>query len=250
MFQLHGLLSIGYGEYSPMERRVTEPIKVLIVSDNMIRIGIRMILDTQPNISIVGEASSSPNAIEIAARQKPDINLIDLDLFGTHVSNLIHELRKAAEHALPLILISLGNYEESIWKALTSAAGMVLKVQPPAVLIAAIESLCEREPRFDPAKMQSLRMQSNNTHMPNKFNQETEKINSLTTRERDIIHLVAKGLPNKDIADRLCIGEVTVRHHLTNIFGKLEVSNRQQLLILAHHYQLAELTLGLEVTNR
>ncbi len=62
--------------------------------------------------------------------------------------------------------------------------------------------------------------------------QERARINDLTTREREIIGLIGEGLKNKDIADRLCISEITVRHHLTNIYGKLDVSNRQKLLIL------------------
>jgi DNA-binding NarL/FixJ family response regulator len=72
------------------------------------------------------------------------------------------------------------------------------------------------------------------------------KINRLTSREREIIRLVGLGLKNKDIATRLSITDITVRHHLTSIFRKLEVSDRQKLLILAHRYGLADLALGAE----
>ncbi|MDQ3235875.1 MAG: response regulator transcription factor, partial [Pseudobdellovibrionaceae bacterium] len=64
----------------------------------------------------------------------------------------------------------------------------------------------------------------------------------LTERERDVVRLISQGLSNKDIADRLCISSITVRHHLTNIFDKLGVSNRQKLLIRAHQYGIAEQT--------
>ena len=172
----------------------------------------------------------------------------------------MRDMKKAAERMLPLILGSLGN-EDLIRKSLTSgAAGVVLKVQPPAVLIAAIQSLCESEPHVDRRKVQPAPVLLNNSHSVKKLDpdtfrsqktldQESEKISALTTREREIIHLIAKGLANKDIADRLCISEVTVRHHLTNIFDKLEVSNRQKLLILAHNYGLADLTLASEAAK-
>jgi DNA-binding NarL/FixJ family response regulator len=68
-----------------------------------------------------------------------------------------------------------------------------------------------------------------------------KKIESLTMREPEIISFIAMGMRNKDSADRLCTTETTVRHHLTNIFGKLDVSDRQKLLILAHHYDLVDL---------
>lgn len=72
------------------------------------------------------------------------------------------------------------------------------------------------------------------------------KIHSLTARERDIIRLLGQGLKNKDIANQLSISDITVRHHLTSIFCKLEVEDRQKLLILAHRYGLVELGLSTE----
>ena len=243
-----------------MEKKHDRSVKLLIVSDNMLRVGIRMILDTDPGLTVVGEASSTARAVEIAAREEPDIALIDLDLFGAHIVSLVRDMRKAADRMLPLILGSLGN-EDLIRKALTSgAAGVVLKVQPPAVLLAAIQSLCADEFHADGHKMQPVPALLNNSHAPKRvdldgfppqkaLDPEGEKINTLTTREREIIHLIAKGLANKDIADRLCISGVTVRHHLTNIFDKLGVSNRQKLLILAHHYRLADLTLVSEAAK-
>jgi DNA-binding NarL/FixJ family response regulator len=73
-----------------------------------------------------------------------------------------------------------------------------------------------------------------------------KEIDSLTMREREIIRLVGLGLKNKDIANRLAISDITVRHHLSSIFGKLEVADRQKLLIVAHQYGLAELSLSVE----
>jgi DNA-binding NarL/FixJ family response regulator len=111
------------------------------------------------------------------------------------------------------------------------------------VLIAAIETLCGSKPRVE------CQIQPDPT-IPNvqdgamKTDEEIARMNSLTTREREIISHVARGSKNKDIASRLRISETTVRHHLTNIFSKLEVSSRQKLLILAHQFGLVELTVS------
>ncbi|MGH7230700.1 MAG: LuxR C-terminal-related transcriptional regulator [Nitrospiraceae bacterium] len=225
-------------------------MKVLIVSINyMIRAGIRLILETRPDIFIAGEVGAPGTTVEAAVRENPDVILLDLDLSGMDVLKLIEDLGQAAKDSLTLVLSSLGD-EALAQKALCcGAGGVVLKVQPPAVLIAAIESLC-REGRRE---VERLRVRpdviSFNTLRPvGKGGREIAKINSLTSRERDIIKLIGKGFKNKEIAHQLSLSEITVRHHLTNIFSKLQVSDRQKLLILAHHYQLTELTPCTETT--
>jgi DNA-binding NarL/FixJ family response regulator len=120
-------------------------------------------------------------------------------------------------------------------------------MQPPAVLIAAILELCiahrdqslartfteaADDPKTPKASSMSL----------GKTSQDMLRMSSLTAREREIIRLISSGLKNKDIAARLSISDITVRHHLTSIFRKLEVSDRQKLLIVAYRFGLAELT--------
>jgi DNA-binding NarL/FixJ family response regulator len=182
-------------------------------------------------------------ALEIAARERPDIILIDLDLYGIHVLKLIKDFKKAA-HQSPILVLSGLMEGDLTQKALCSgAAGVVLKVQPPSILIAAIESLCSEgtkdvEPAPQPLERTAL------PHVPlvSEVDQGIERMNSLTAREREIIGLIGIGLRNKEIAHRLSISDITVRHHLTNIFSKLDVSDRQKLLVWAHHYHLVELT--------
>jgi two-component system response regulator DesR len=117
--------------------------KVLLVSDNqMICAGIRRLLETQPNMVFIGKVATARRTLEVAAREQPQVTLIDLDLFGMDVVRLIRDLQKAAEQSRPLILSSLrkGNLTRlvSCWEGI----GIVLTLQPPAVLIATIESLC------------------------------------------------------------------------------------------------------------
>ena len=102
----------------------------------------------------------------------------------------------------------------------SGAAGIVLKVQPPAVLIAVIESLCAPELQVEREKIRPVPSILNAQNNGNTSDPELLRITGLTAREREIICLIGKGLKNRIIADRLCISETTVRHHLTNIFSK------------------------------
>lgn len=125
-----------------MQKVTDQATKVLIVSDNqMICAGIRMILETQPHMFVIGEVDKARRAVEVTGHERPQVVLIDLDLFGVDVARLIRDLQKAAAQSLPLILSSLRKGDLSRI-ALSRAAGVVLTVQPPAVLIAAIASLC------------------------------------------------------------------------------------------------------------
>jgi DNA-binding NarL/FixJ family response regulator len=119
----------------------------------------------------------------------------------------------------------------------------VLKNQPPTVLIAAIQSLGESGKQHDEIKLLGKEPASQ-SDSAKKFPLASEKFNSLTTREREIIRLIAMGLKNKEVASRLHISDITVRHHLTSIFNKLDVSDRQKLLILAHAHGIVDLTLA------
>ena len=124
----------------------------------------------------------------------------------------------------------------------------MLTVQPPAVLIAAIASLCSGDLQIERQRIEPASFILNDQHPVKTPDHKRTRICDLTLREREIIGLIGKGLSNKDIADRLCISDITVRHHLTNIYSKLDVSNRQKLLIFAHQYGLIEPTLSSGVT--
>jgi DNA-binding NarL/FixJ family response regulator len=213
----------------------------------MIRIGIRMILDQHPRFVMSGESNTPRKAIELVERQHPDIVLIDADICDD-AEAFIHELQHASDGSRIVVLSGLEDEELTRKALMAGAAGVILKIQPPVVLLALMESLCAADPvtvkereavkNFPMAPIDQKPMAFVNEK---KRDDTSKRIESLTIREREIISLIAMGMRNKDIADQLCISETTVRHHLTNIFGKLEVSDRQKLLILAHHYDLAEL---------
>ena len=217
-------------------------VRVMIVSLNpLLRAGVRMILQNHRDLLVVAEASSTIKAVEVASRDHPDLVLIDIDILGEEINALIGGLQKASEGCLVLLLSDLKD-EEVNRKALCSgAAGVFLKIQPAAVLITLIEGLDFNEGRVRSQRTQSVPIRINSRKEDSR---ELEKLASLTTREREITRLIGSGLKNKDIADRLCISGITVRHHLTSIFSKVEVSDRQKLLIWAHQRGLIDLRLA------
>ncbi len=217
-----------------------EPIKVSIASSSYVmRVGLRQILESCDKVVIVGELSERMNAAEVIGRDKPDVVLVDLDL--PDALDLIRTLREAVPDSLLLVLSGLDNIASARQALSAGASGVVLDIQPPGVLLATIESLCPGERSVKPSPIASDATAGEATR-PEAESERPAGISSLTIREREVISLLAKGLTNKDIADQLCISETTVRHHLTNIFSKLDVSSRQKLLILAHRHRLVELT--------
>ena len=222
-------------------------IRVLVVGiSQMFQAGIRTVLQTHRDFLVVGEATNPSKAVEVAGVERPDVVLIDVDVLGGEIDKLITCLHKAAADCFVLVLSDLKD-EALTRKALCSgAAGVVLKIQPPAVLIAFIESLYLKKseaqqpwPRPVPLRI----------HAPKEDNHEAEKFTSLTTREREIARLIGNGLKNRDVADRLRISEITVRHHLTSIFSKLNVPDRQKLLIWAHQNGHIDMRLSSEVKS-
>jgi len=230
-----------------MKNETSQPICALIVGDSHItRSGLRQILESQSNMLVLGDIKiGNVNELDVFRGQHLDIVLIDLELHG---ADALAWIRKVKQHLIGTVVLVIGDLgdDRRARKALDlGAAGIVLKMQPPSVLIATIESLCGRPAghvelgKVEPDVRSIHRLQSRENSQSH-----NAKIESLTERERGIITLIAGGLKNKDIAEHLHISDITVRHHLTNIFMKLGVSDRQKLLILAHQHGLARLALN------
>jgi DNA-binding NarL/FixJ family response regulator len=204
--------------------------------------GLRMILNTHSLVSEVDDVPLGAPAVEIVALKRPQVIIVDLELADVNASELIRKLHAASADSNILVLSGLGE-EKLIRDAIAAGAeGVVLTIQPPAVLFAAIDSLCgiTSRPIDDPPAQSSIGLTHDRSSDRNNDRTQAGFIESLTSRELEIVHFLAKGLKNKQIAERLYISETTVRHHFTAIFSKLHVSNRQQLLIAAHRQGLIE----------
>lgn len=218
-------------------------LRITQISNNpALRSGLHMILKELPFVSEITEVAVSSQAVEIVVREKPQLVVVDLKLADADTSTLIRALRATASDLRILVLSGL-NDETLTRKALAAGAeGVVFTIQPAAVLFAAIDSLCGDVPRsMAPGPVQSAAGLT--SYRPSARSTDLKRagfIESLTSREREVLQSLAKGFTNVEIADRLCISETTVRHHFTAIFSKLHVSNRQQLLIAAHRQGLVE----------
>jgi DNA-binding NarL/FixJ family response regulator len=220
-------------------------LKVALISDSpAMRIGLKATLNMHPSMTIdTDDVSADANVVDVVVRTKPRVIIIDLELAGGDPLALIRALRSAAADSSILVIGGLNDSKLTVKALLAGAEGVVLTIQPPAVLYAAIESLSGFAPRAlaqrpaDSADGRNGEWASMKDHDP----MLQGPGESLTTREREIVQLIAKGLRNKEIADRLCISETTVRHYLTTIFSKVQVSTRQQLLIMAHQSGFVEL---------
>jgi two-component system nitrate/nitrite response regulator NarL len=215
-------------------------IRVLIIDDHaVVRAGLRLLLENQPGLLVVGEAKHGAEAIAIAAQEHPDIMLLELDLNGESGLDLIPELLRAAERGRVLVLTGMRDPEVHQQAVRRGAMGVVLKDHAAEVVIKAIVKVHAGEVWIDRAMMASVLTHLARGRTPKEPDPVVTKLAALTAREREVIRLIGAGLKNKQIAERLYISETTVRHHLTAIFDKLGVADRLELVIYAYRYGLA-----------
>ncbi|MGA9773740.1 MAG: response regulator transcription factor [Blastocatellia bacterium] len=224
-----------------MDNSGAKHIRVLLVDDHLVvRTGLRMIIDSQPDMKMVGEAGNRAEALALAASENPDIILLDLDMGDFNGTEIIADLLAAANAARIIILTGMRSTEVYKKALMLGAMGIVAKDKAADVLINAIKVVRRGEAWLDPATTASMLGEMSRAPKPKTPDPEAEKIATLTNREREVVTLIGEGIRNKEIADRLFISETTVRHHLTSIFDKLDVGDRVELLIYAYKHKLAD----------
>jgi DNA-binding NarL/FixJ family response regulator len=225
----------------PATARQITAIRILLVDDHKVmRLGLRLLIENQPGLTVIGEASGRNDALEIAEREQPDIILLDLTLPGTDGIDLIPELLAVAGKARILILTGVVEPEAHTRAMHLGAMGVVLKEKAPEVLIKAIQKVHDGEIWLDRVMVANVFSERERAREAQRKDPEASKIATLTGREREVIALVGEGLRNRQIADRLFISEGTVRNHLTTVFSKLEVSDRFELLMYAYRHGIAK----------
>jgi DNA-binding NarL/FixJ family response regulator len=217
-------------------------IGILLVDDHaVIRAALRMLIERQSDMVVVGEAGQMSEALAIAARQLPEVVVLDLCLGDESGSSLIPEILKVSEESKVIVLTGVKDLEEHHKAMRLGAMGVVLKDASPDMLIKAIRRVNAGElwlDRHGTAKLVSGMRRDLDAPKPAPVSDPSAQ---LTARERELICLVGEGLKNKQIADRLSISEATVRHHLTSILKKLDVSDRLELLIYAYQNNLVSI---------
>ena len=194
---------------------------VLIDDHPIVREGLKTFLGLQDDLSIVAEAGSLKEGLELVAESEPDLILLDVQLPDGNALKALESFKQRAPKAKLLILTSVLD-DFGVKEAMQlGASGYVLKHSGPKALVDYIRAVLRGELALDPSALKAL------------ANQPTNPIAQLTPREKDVFLAIAKGLSNKQIATELDIAEKTVKTHATSVFSKLNVKDRVQVVLLA-----------------
>ncbi len=216
-------------------------IRILMVDDQLVvREGLRMLIENHPGIKVVAMASNRSEALEIIAREPCDLIILDLELGGYSALSFISQLRETAKSARVLVLTGSRDPDTHQKAAQLGAMGVVLKEDAADRLLKAIEKVYLGEAWLDRLTLGNLLWQMSNQDKDS-VDPRAKKISTLTDRERQVIALIAEGLKNRQIAERLFISPTTVTHHLSSIYSKLGVSDRLELVIYAFANKLAKM---------
>lgn len=213
-----------------------EKIKVLIADDHsMVRQGLKQILELENDIAVIAQASNGDEAVKLAREYRPDVVLMDINMPGTSGLQAIKEL-KQDQDVYKVIVLTIHQDKEYLIKTIQMGAeGYVLKDAEPAVLVEAIRNVNSGQSYIQPNMTMELVREFNRVTLQEKDKSEES---TLTSREIEVLDLIAEGMINKEIAKQLYISEKTVKNHVSNIFKKLNVSDRTQAAIYAFKHNL------------
>lgn len=208
---------------------MTEPITVLVAEDHPVfRDGLRVVLEAAPDIQVVAFVSSGEEAVRAACDLQPDVVVMDLRLPGINGIEATREIAAASPHIRVLVLTMFED-DESVFSAMRAGArGYLLKDADQTDVVRAVHSVASGEAVFGPVIAERLL-----GHFSRSPLSTTAPFPQLTEREREVLALLARGLSNSVIAERLDISLKTVRNHVSNVFTKLQVEDRAQAIVKA-----------------
>jgi DNA-binding NarL/FixJ family response regulator len=205
---------------------------VLIADDQaLVRVGLRKILESEPEMSVVGEAADGEDAVAAASRSRPEVVLMDIRM---PVLDGIEATRRiTAAGPLPRVLIlTTFDLDEYVFGALrVGASGFMLKERPPEELLSAIRVIAAGEALLAPNI--TRRLIEHFARQPDPTRPPPGALEQLTVREREVLALIATGLSNTEIAERLIMSVPTAKTHVSRILAKLGARDRAQLVVLA-----------------
>jgi DNA-binding NarL/FixJ family response regulator len=211
-------------------------IRVLLVDDQqLVRTGFRMILSDEEAIDVVGEAANGREALERAASLAPDVIVMDLRMPVMDGVEATRRLVEGTENGAPRILVlTTFDADEQVLEALRAgASGFLLKDVTPPDFVNAIHVVASGEALIAPSV--TRRLLDRFARLPVGANgQIDDRLAGITGREREVLKLVAQGLSNHEIAERLTLAEPTVKTHVSHLLLKLDLRDRAQLVILAY----------------
>lgn len=212
-------------------------IRVLVVEDNdLIRAGLVTVLESDPDIEVIGQATTGPDGVRLARHRSPDLVLMDIEMPGGDGIAATAELTREATGPRVLIL-TMFDLEEYIADGLRAgASGFLIKTTPPDELLAAVKACAAGQTTIGPPVLDRLVASFVRRPAP----AGPTGLNELTEREAEVLRAMARGLSNAEIARELLMAEATVKTHVQRILAKLAVRDRVQAVVLAHRHGFAD----------
>jgi DNA-binding NarL/FixJ family response regulator len=216
-------------------------ISVLLVDDEaLVRTGLRMILETAADLTVVGEAGDGDAAVEAVRRHRPDVVLMDIRmprLDGLAATAVV----RAQPHPPSVVVLTTFDSDDEVFRALEAGAmGFLLKDTPPAELLRAIRLAAGGDAMLSPRVTRQVIHRVTAEDRTGRRRDALARLAALTEREREILVEIGLGYTNAEIAGRLFLSEATVKTHITHLFDKLAVTNRVQLAIAAFRAGIVE----------
>jgi DNA-binding NarL/FixJ family response regulator len=208
-------------------------IRVLIVDDErLVRTGLRMILESEPDITVVGEAQDGHEAIEVARRERPDVVLMDIRMPELDGLEAMRRILAGPGRTPRVIVLTTFDLDEYVYDALRGgASAFLLKDAPEDHLLAAIRVAADGGSLFAPSVTRRL-VEAFNRGAP--ASAPPPGLAELTGRELEVLGLIARGMSNREIAEQLVVTEHTAKTHVAHVLGKLGLRDRTQAVVLAY----------------
>ena len=206
-----------------------EMIRVLLADDHPVfRFGLKALIGAAPDLAVVGEAAFGDEAVTLAANLQPDVIVMDVNMPGRNGLEATRRILQTSPH-IGILIITMFD-DDSVFAAMQAGArGYLLKGAEPEATLRAIRTVASGEAIFSPTAarrvMDYFALRAPNTPL--------QVFPELTARERELLALLAQGLTNAAIAERLSLSPKTVRNHVSNIFSKLQVADRAQAILRA-----------------
>ncbi len=212
-------------------------LRVAIVDDqHLVRAGFRMILEAEPDIEVIGEAADGIGGVDLIARERPDVALMDVRMPHRDGIDATREI-VAAGGATRVVILTTFDLEEYVFAALRAgASGFLLKDTPPEDLVVAVRTIAAGDALLSPAITGRVITAFVEGVASPPTGGEPEAMGSLTEREREVLGLLARGRSNAEIAQALFVSETTVKTHVGRVLAKLDLRDRVQAVIYAYEH--------------
>jgi len=221
-------------------------IRAVVVDDQgLVRAGVRVLLQTAPDIEVVGEAADGHEAVRLAERLRPDVVLMDIRMPRVDGIEATRRILTSVPQANILMLTTFAEDDDVYGALAAGAVGFLVKDGQPEDMIDAVRRAARGEPLLAPSVLARVVERARRSHDADRVtaaqpDADAQTLARLTPRERDVLTLVGAGLSNADIAARLHVGVTTVKTHIVAMLDKLGVRNRVQAGVLAHRFGLVD----------